>query len=235
MQQAAYDIHVLGERLGLIFLEQTPTETIVRLAGKLSKRVLHIPDVIVPPEDRKAALEALRGRALIYDSWGHADWDVVADKIRYMHHAQGIKVFYLDHLTALADPRNEKESMEELMSAMASLAHELMIIIHYISHLTTPDTGSHEEGARVTIRSFKGSRSIGFWSHFMFGMERNQQAEDIDERRITTFRILKDRFTGRSTGTTLPLDYASDQGMLIPTVTKEERDSYDFDKEDEEF
>jgi twinkle protein len=221
-------------KVGLVFLEQSPTETVVRLAGKLSERILHIPDEPVPHEERRAALERLRGRALIYDSWGHAEWETVDTQIRYMLHAQGIQVFYLDHLTALADPKNERESMEELMQAMATLAHELGIIIHYISHLTTPDTGSHEEGARVTIRSFKGSRSIGFWSHFMFGMERDQQAENDDDKRITTFRVLKDRFTGRSVGATFLLDYNTRTGMLIHAKPKEDTDDYGF-KEDPDF
>jgi twinkle protein len=233
LQQASFDAVKLNHRVGLIFLEQSPKETLTRLAGKFARRVLHVPDVEVPPEDRRAALEALRGRALMYDTWGHANWDDVETQVRFMHHAQGIELFYLDHLTAMADPQREKESLEVLMEAMATLAHELNIIIHYVSHLTTPDSGSHEEGARVTIRSFKGSRAIGYWSHFMFGLERNQQADDPNEKRITTFRVLKDRFTGRSTGDTFLLDYDPDTGMLFPTEAKES-DEHGF-REDEDF
>lgn len=234
LQQAAFDAIELNHHVGLIFLEQSPKETLTRLAGKFARRVLHVPGVEVPPEDRRAALEALRGRALMYDTWGHADWDDVETQVRFMHHAQGIELFYLDHLTAMADPQREKESLEELMAAMATLAHELNIIIHYVSHLTTPDSGSHEEGARVTIRSFKGSRAIGYWSHFMFGMERNQQADDPDVRRITTFRVLKDRFTGRSVGTTLLLDYNPEAGMLFPTEDIE-RDEHGFRDDEDDF
>jgi twinkle protein len=54
------------------------------------------------------------------------------------------------------------------MKEMAALANELQIIILFVSHLTTPEGKPHEEGGRVTIRHFKGSRAIGFWSHFMF-------------------------------------------------------------------
>lgn len=64
------------------------------------------------------------------------------------------------------------------------------------------------------IRHFKGSRAIGFWSHFMFGMERDQQAEDDAEKHTTTFRVLKDRYTGMATGRVFLLGYDHDEGAL---------------------
>ena len=66
----------------------------------------------------------------------------------------------------------------------------------------------------MTIRHFKGSRAIGFWSHFMFGLERNQQADDEVERQTLTFRVLKDRYTGRSTGEKLYFTYDHDSGRI---------------------
>ena len=63
------------------------------------------------------------------------------------------------------------------------------------------------------IRHFKGSRAIGFWSHYMFGLERNQQPKDDDEK-YTTFRILKDRYTGDATGKVFHITYDPPTGML---------------------
>jgi len=78
------------------------------------------------------------------------------------------------------------------------------------------------------IRHFKGSRAIGYWSHFMFGMERAQQDDDPVLRQITAFRILKDRFTGNSTGTVIYLGYDGKTGMLYemanPDMAYEEED-----------
>ena len=67
------------------------------------------------------------------------------------------------------------------MAEAATLAKELRIVLHLVSHLATPEGRVHEEGGHVSIRHFKGSRAIGFWSHFMYGLERNTLAEEEDE------------------------------------------------------
>ena len=152
----------------------------------------------------------------MYDSFGVCEWDTVKANIEYMHHADGIEIFYIDHLTALATGQgtDERVELERITAAIAMLAKRLNVIITMVSHLATPDGKPHEEGGRVSIRHFKGSRAIGFWCHFMFGLERNQQAEDEAERGTTTFRILKDRYTGQSTGLTIPLNYNHETGAL---------------------
>lgn len=213
-QQIAYDISVLGQSVGVIFLEQKPTETAKRIAGKIIGKRLHVPDAGWTEDELQGAVMQLKGKVTFYDNFGQTDWDVVKGKIRYMAVSLETKLIYLDHLTALADTANEKESLEQLMKEMAALANELGIIIHFVSHLATPEGKPHEEGGRVMIRHFKGSRAIGFWSYYMFGLERNQQAEDHEERQTTTFRILKDRFTGQSTGEVFKLRYDPETGLL---------------------
>lgn len=229
-QQMAYDIDVLGERVGAIYLEQRPAETATRIAGKSVGKQFHIPDGDWTVEEKKEAVGKLRGKVVFYDSFGQTDWEVVSAKIRYMA-GQGIRLFYVDHLTAMADTANEKESLEQIMKEMAGLAQELKIVIHFISHLATPEGKPHEEGGRVMIRHFKGSRSIGFWSYFMFGLERDQQAEDPIEASTTTFRILKDRYTGQATGKTIRLGYDREQGMLYEKGGEPQSDDYGFANE----
>ena len=72
------------------------------------------------------------------------------------------------------------------------------------------------------IRHFKGSRAIGFWCHYMFGLERDQQHENVDMRSISTFRVLKDRYTGNATGQVIYLGYDRDTGQLFETVLPDE-------------
>lgn len=213
-QQIAYDVAVLKQPVGCLFLETPVAELGKRLAGKVMDKLFHIPDADWKPEELEEGLKALKSRVTFYDNFGQTDWQVVKAHIRFMAASQGIRLFYLDHLTAMADPSDERGSLEIIMKELAGLTNELNIIVHYVSHLTTPEGKPHEEGGRVMIRHFKGARAIGFWSHFMFGLERNQQAEDREERLTTTFRVLKDRYTGRSTGEVFRLAYDPETGTL---------------------
>lgn len=220
MQQLEYDVNVLGETVGAIFLEQAPVETGKRAAGKFAGKRFHVPNPEDGPphwtvDELKDAAERMRGKVFFYDNWGETDWNVVKTHIRFMAHAQGIRIIYLDHLTAMAATGDgERGSLETIMREMAMLAKELNIIIMFVSHLTTPEGKPHEEGGRVMIRHFKGSRAIGFWSHFMFGLERDQQHEDHAIRTTTIFRVLKDRYTGNSTGEVILLGYDQTKAKL---------------------
>lgn len=217
-QQIAYDIDVLKMRVGTIFLEQKPAETAKRVAGKLAGKRFHVPDAGWDVHELSAYVDRLGDSLVMYDSFGETEWDAVKTKIRYMAVAEGIKLIYVDHLTAMADTADERGSLEQIMKEMAGIANELGVIIMFVSHLATPEQGKpHEEGGRVTIRHFKGARAIGFWSYYMFGLERSQQAEDLEERQTTTLRILKDRYTGQATGEVIYLKYDTDTGLLRVT------------------
>lgn len=232
LQQIDFDVTTLGETVGLIMLEQMPTETLKRLAGKNMNERFHIPDAGWTVEQLREGIEKFKGKVSFYDNFGHTDWDTVAIQIRHMATAMGHQVIYLDHLTAMADPDNERGSIEKIMVEMAGLAKELQIIITFVSHLATPEGKSHEEGGRVTIRHFKGARAIGFWSYFMFGLERDQQADDPSERSTTTFRVLKDRYTGQATGLTIKLGYDHTKGLLFE---KDDEDAPAFVDETGDF
>jgi twinkle protein len=215
-QIIAHDVVTLKKKCGVLYLEQPPVETARRIAGKLVGKRFHIPGVATP-EELDDALKMLEGtgRLFFYDHFGSSEWDTVKSRIRYMVQGLGCEHVFLDHLTALAaGEEDEKKALDKIMAELAGQAQELGHKLHFISHLATPEGKPHEEGGRVMIRHFRGSRSIGFWSHFMFGLERNQQAEDIAERSITTLRCLKDRNTGAATGKTLLLTYSQDTGML---------------------
>lgn len=221
-QQIAFDTAELNMRVGTIFLEQKPVETGKRVAGKIAGRRFHVPNAGWTDEELDSAVDRLGDTIIFYDSFGQTEWEVVQGKIRFMAQAEGIRLFYLDHLTAMADTADERGSLEQIMKEMAGLAQELDIIIHFVSHLATPEGKPHEEGGRVSIRHFKGARAIGFWSFFMFGLERDQQAEDPIVRQTTTLRILKDRYTGQATGEVIYLAYDKDTGLLSVTTAPTE-------------
>lgn len=226
-----------GEPIGIFALEQQPTETATRLAGKFASKTFHIPDGSWKEEELERAWTELvqPGKVFLYDSFGQNDWEAVQEKIEYLHHAHGVRFFFLDHLTALAAWQDdERKELEVILSEQGSLVKRLDICIIQVSHLATPDGRPHEEGGRVMIRHFKGSRAIGFWSHFMFGLERDQQSEDERVRSTTTFRILKDRYTGRGTGQVFYFGYDQETGLLYETDAPDAAAQHGFKDEEDE-
>lgn len=216
-QQIAFDVLELKEKVGLFFLEQQPAETGKRIAGKVAKQRFHIPDAGWTSQQLSDTLDRLdAGKGLLfYDHFGSCDWERIRDTMRVMHHTEGTRIFYLDHLTALAaEEEDERKALETIMAQIGGLVKEIPIWLLFVSHLATPEGRSHEEGGRVMAKHFKGSRAIQFWAHFMIGLERDNQAEDEADRRTTTLRILKDRYTGKSTGHTQDYGYDEDTGLL---------------------
>ena len=204
-------------------LEQAPKETAIRLAGKFAGRPLHIPQETNgvtnwTQDDRLGGILALKesvGKLYLYDSFGINEWEVLAERMRYMAHQYGVKVFILDHITALAAAtKDERRELDVILAEMGGLVKELDCAIIAVSHLARPEGTSHEEGGRIQMRHMRGSHSIGMWSHYVWGLERNQQHEDPIERRTTTVRCLKDRYTGRATGKTFRIRYDHPTGML---------------------
>lgn len=215
-QQIAYDVLELNIKTACIYLEQPPSETGKRIAGKAAGKQFHIPDGSWEQSELRAAFDLLKatGNLFLGGNFASASWDQIKARIRYMAVGLGVKHFYLDHLTALADPSKERESLEIITKELALISQELKVIIHVISHLATPEGKPHEEGGRVMLRHFKGSRAIGFWAFFAFGLERNPQHEDPEIAQQTTLRCLKDRYTGRATGKCITLAYDTNAGLI---------------------
>jgi twinkle protein len=216
-QQIAYDIEVLNERVGVIYLEQNVVETAQRVAGKLDRKLYHIPDAGWTRTEYEESVERIDARKQLYmmEHFGAMDWTTVKGIIKYFAKVYDIKMIYLDHLTALAaNEQDERRALDGIMADMASLAQSDGLIIHFVSHLTTPEGKSHEEGGRVLEKHFTGSRAIARWSHYMFGLERDKQAPDPIVRQTTTFRVLKDRYAGSATGEKFGIFYDRRTGYL---------------------
>jgi twinkle protein len=238
-ETVAHMVQEHGVPVGVFSLEQEPRETATRLLGKFARRPFHVPDGSWTLEELEAAWEEhLKDHPDIffYDSFGINEWERIRSKIEYLRDAHDVRYFFIDHLTAMAAWQDdERKALEKIMADLGGLVKQVPITIFFVSHLATPDGLPHEEGGRVKVRHFKGSRSIGFWSHYMFGMERNQQAEDEVERTITTFRILKDRYTGRSTGKVITMGYDFETGTLFERTRDDTFDPSEFEEAGSDF
>lgn len=215
------------ESCAIFGYESGPAALKKMVAGKLWGRRFHIPQddsgQSWTEDELRAAMDYMDqdlwgrgGKLFINDSFGAADWALVVERARYLRHAENVRHFVIDPISALvAGLEDERKALDKLVLEGSALANELEACVYFASHLTRPGDGpSHEEGGHVRLNQFRGSNGIGMFSHFVFGAERDQQAESAADRCVTTFRVVKDRYTGNSTGKTERVIYDVLHGTL---------------------
>lgn len=225
------ETHLLVEhkqKIGIIHLEEQTRETVLGLMGKHSSIKFHLPDSEYSEEEKRKAFDETVGtdRVFIYDSFGTTDLDTIKNTIRYMVKGKDCKFIFLDHITALGDGledgNNVNQYMRKVVSELANLTRELNFTLFTISHLRKGDNKKpHEEGGRVHLDDLYGAAALKQWASYVFGLERNQQAEDEDVRHTTTLRCLKDRYTGVAAGQTFNIKYCKDTGRLLEVEVAE--------------
>ncbi len=202
--------HILGQGIGCSYLglEESNRRTILGLMSVAVGKTLHV------GEQQRGELteyfdQTVSGWDLnLFDGFGSFDPDHICDKIEYMASGLDTKVIFLDHLSILLsglEGDNERVMIDRTMTKLRSLVERTGITLFLVCHTSSPPNGgSHEEGARVQLRSLRGSRSVGQLSDCVIALEANQQSGS--ESNLTTLRVLKDRHTG-STGEVCQLKY----------------------------
>jgi len=205
------------------------------IAGKIGGKRFHkaaedcAPGFEWTPEEKRGVLDMMDttlwnrgGKLFIYDSRGSSEWDSLKDKMRQMAHLEGVKHFLLDPLSAMVtESEQQTQELDRIVLQYTKLMEELHTFGYLVSHLRRPSIGpTHEEGGQVSLGQFRGSNGIGQFTSFAFGQERNQQADTDEERNTNLVRVVKDRFTGDSTGLTFKLHYNRFTGSLDEPAPK---------------
>lgn len=234
------EAHLLLEhkqKIGIIHLEEQTPETVLGLMSKYSSIKFHLPTAEYTQEQYDEALDAVtkENRVFIYDSFGTTDLDTIKNTIRYMVKGKDCKYVFLDHITALGDGledgNNVNQYMRKVVSELANLTRELDFTLFTISHLRKSDGKKpHEEGGRVHLDDLYGAAALKQWASYVFGLERNQQAPNEEERHTTTLRCLKDRYTGLAAGQTVQIKYNKDTGRLEEIT--DSSDGSEFEEEE---
>lgn len=226
-----------NKKVGIIHLEEQAKDTALGLMSKHTGIKFHTPDAeYTEKQFNEAFNETIRkGNVSIYNGYGTTDYNIIENVIRFMAKAEGCEYIFLDHITAFADGvedgNNVNQYTRNVVSKLANLTRELDIGLFTISHLRKADGKKpHEEGGRVHLDDMYGAAALKQWVSFAFGLERNQQAEDVAERHTTTLRVLKDRYTGKALGNTVAIKYDSKTGWL-----RETDESFDFTKDEGDF
>lgn len=208
--------------IAMMLFEEDPTHTVRTVAGMVIKTRVHVPGAVYDREAHGAAIDSLSGLLIPMNLYTCRDWEAVKGHIKFLA-ASGVLDFIIDPMTALtATLEDERRGIDAIMADLAGLAEQLHITIHLVHHLATPDGKSHEEGGRVQEKHFRGSRAIAFWSHYMFGLERDKQDPDCP----TTVRGLKDRLTGDAVGELMHLRYDRETGLMFPADPKQAKSPF---------
>jgi twinkle protein len=159
--------------------------------------------------------------------------------MRFMVKSLGCDTVVLDHISMVVSgaslDADERRMLDHAMTTMRSMTQETRATFHVVSHLRRGQGRAHEEGGQVSLSHLRGTQAIAQLSDAVIALERNQQADDPDERNTTVLRVLKNRYAGL-TGPAATLRYNHETGRLID-VTNTERDDGDADgwRSDEDF
>ncbi len=223
MREMVYHHLIRGRKVGVLMLEESPLETLDDLiALKLNKavrqiRASRILNTLLVDEggealdfgfaDNLTEEEYDEARKFfgslplyIYDHHGTNEFGSVLQRVEYMAAALECDIIVVDHVTALvagmARNGSERESIDEIMRRLRSIVERTGVHIDIVSQLNRLDGKAAEEGAQISLKNLRGSGSLGSVPNNVIAIERNQQAEDPEERNIVKVRILKGRFIG---------------------------------------
>lgn len=223
-QLAEHLVHEHGLVVGLFDLENPGGKTLRKLAGKFAHKPFHRPDIKLEPGEIERACIQLDGKVKFYDSSNDRDWDAVKSAVVSMNKVDGVQYFFIDPLTALIskmEASSANDALNLIMTELAQLCQTLPATFFLYSHVNPPKTGKpHEEGGRVLSAQFTGSRAMEKWAHYGWGIERNREADDVDERNTATVRLLFDREYGIACH--FPVVYDPDKNTFLEPVYSQE-------------
>jgi twinkle protein len=222
VREIAYDLMMdKNLKIGWVALEENTQRSAL---GFMS---LHMDTPIYLEEERsKASQEAMHkaydeaianDRVFFYDHWGSLESEVLISKLRYLAVGAEVDFIFLDHISIVVSGGgygdNERVAIDNLMTALRSLAEETKVGIVIISHLRRAqgDKG-FENGHEVTLSHLRGSGGIAQLSDAVVALERDQQAET--DSNVGNVRILKNRYTGEN-GLAGKVKYYKETGRLL--------------------
>ena len=209
-------------RIGYVALEESITKTALRMMSIEMNKPLHLKlDDVQRDEYEKAYKKTVgNGRFFLYNHFGSLDSANLLSKLKYLATGCECDFIVLDHISIAISGQSdgdERRLIDNLMTNLRSLVEETGVGMLVVSHLKKADgkSGSHEEGAQVSLRDLRGSGALYQLSDTVIGMERDQQAEGPDANK-SMLRVLKCRFTG-DTGPADELTYVRETGRLHPS------------------
>ena len=181
--------------------EEANVKTAKLLAGKISSKRFHDPDVAFDEQAYEAAGKKLLGRKVfMLNLYQHMGWESLKQDI-VAAVGEGVDAVFIDPITNLTNGIHSSDAntkLQEIAQELAAMAKDLDIAIFIFCHLRNPDSGlPHDRGGSVLTSQFAGSRAMGRSCNYMFGLEGNKAPElPEEERNIRKLVLLDDREYG---------------------------------------
>ena len=196
-----------SDNVGCIMLEESVAKTTLGWMSFAAGRPLH-KELDTITEDELAGYWAKVVRDDRYVLLDHQGWgqnmDTLKSRIRYMKRSMGCEWVVLDHLqmalTAIAGASGDWGGIDELMTDLVNLVHELDIGLIIVSHTSGE-------------RNLRGSKGIGKAADAVVFLERDKHEEDEALKDITTVVVDKNRWAG-DVGTACYLKYSRATGRM---------------------
>jgi archaellum biogenesis ATPase FlaH len=178
-----------GERVGMIFLEETNKQTLQRaVASKLKvnyNKFKNAPLACASKEEiRKAYDEIAKDDKLIMlGHFGSLPISELMNKIRHMHLVEGCSHIVLDHLSVVISGshiENERKELDIVMTELAAFCAANDVCIIAVSHINRtaaeqfkPPKGKEDEPFWVTIskEQMRGSAALEQLAFIVLGLE----------------------------------------------------------------
>ena len=220
VRQLAHHFGVgLGLKTGMIMLEESAKRTALGLLSlHLGKRI-SVNRSLASMTEIKHAYDTVfgTGNYVLYDHFGSLAADDLIRTMRYMILAEGCQFVILDHISIAIsglEISDERKAIDVMMTRLRSLVEETGVGMLVVSHLRRTEGTPAEEGGAISLSMLRGSQASAQLSDGVWALERNQQAEDLEERNLVRVRVLKNRYTGE-TGLAGYLKYDKDTDRLI--------------------
>lgn len=178
-----------GEKVGMIYLEETNKETMQRLvAHKLNVNYLKFKDKPLELASREKIQEAYddivnNDKLVMLSHFGSLPVSELMSKIKHMHLVEGCRYILLDHLSMVIsglETDNERKQLDVVMTELAAFCAANDVCVLAVSHINRSGSdqfmapkGKEDEPywVQVTKESMRGSSSLEQLSFIILGLE----------------------------------------------------------------
>lgn len=178
-----------GERVGMIFLEETNKQTLQRaVASKLKvnyNKFKNAPLACASKEEIRKAYDEIANddKLIMLGHFGSLPISELMNKIRHMHLVEGCSHIVLDHLSVVISGshiENERKELDIVMTELAAFCAANDVCIIAVSHINRtaaeqfkPPKGKEDEPFWVTIskEQMRGSAALEQLAFIVLGLE----------------------------------------------------------------